>query len=196
MIFVGYKFGSKGYKFWDPSNRSIVYSHDVVFDESVFPRKVANAPSDPSPIPNPSGSGNTAEAPAEPEIDFPNHPDQPADQPRPRSPSPAPAADPDEPEIPQEDHLPQPPPIAPLPRRSTRHNLGQNPSRSHDNVYGDRNPAEIDREVQQEQAYEQARQRRQVLEDRRLENSRQWWRNKVLDQPAPPDPPLPPTNDD
>ncbi|KAL0289858.1 UNVERIFIED_CONTAM: hypothetical protein Sangu_2601500 [Sesamum angustifolium] len=32
-IFLGYKKGVKGYKFWDPAARKIVISRDAVFDE-------------------------------------------------------------------------------------------------------------------------------------------------------------------
>ena len=39
MIFVGYELGTKGYRFWDISTRSIVIAHDTTFDESSFPRR-------------------------------------------------------------------------------------------------------------------------------------------------------------
>ena len=32
-IFIGYKDGLKGYKFWNPVTRKVVYSRDVVFRE-------------------------------------------------------------------------------------------------------------------------------------------------------------------
>jgi hypothetical protein len=32
-IFIGYKDGVKGYKIWNPENKNIVYSWDVVFKE-------------------------------------------------------------------------------------------------------------------------------------------------------------------
>ena len=32
-IFIGYKDGLKGYKFWNPETRNVVYSRDVVFRE-------------------------------------------------------------------------------------------------------------------------------------------------------------------
>ena len=39
MIFVGYEQGTKGYRFWNPANRSIVVSRDVTFDEDSFPAR-------------------------------------------------------------------------------------------------------------------------------------------------------------
>ena len=39
MIFVGYKLGSKGYQFWDTAHHHIEISHDVKFDETLFPAK-------------------------------------------------------------------------------------------------------------------------------------------------------------
>jgi hypothetical protein len=30
-IFIGYKYGFKGYKIWNPKNKKVVYSQDVVF---------------------------------------------------------------------------------------------------------------------------------------------------------------------
>jgi hypothetical protein len=32
-IFIGYKYGLKGYKLWNPENKKVVYSRDVVFRE-------------------------------------------------------------------------------------------------------------------------------------------------------------------
>jgi hypothetical protein len=32
-IFIGYKYGVKGYKLWNPETKKIVYSRDVVFRE-------------------------------------------------------------------------------------------------------------------------------------------------------------------
>ena len=42
MIFVGYKLGSKGYQFWDAAHHRIKISHDVKFNETLFPAKEAN----------------------------------------------------------------------------------------------------------------------------------------------------------
>ena len=39
MIFIGYKLGSKGYQFWDTAHHHIEISHDVKFDETLFPVK-------------------------------------------------------------------------------------------------------------------------------------------------------------
>jgi hypothetical protein len=33
-IFIGYKYGMKGYKLWKPKNKKAVYSRDVVFRET------------------------------------------------------------------------------------------------------------------------------------------------------------------
>ena len=41
MIFVGYKPGSKGYQFWDAAHHHIEISHDVKFNETLFPVKEA-----------------------------------------------------------------------------------------------------------------------------------------------------------
>jgi hypothetical protein len=32
-IFIGYKYGLKGYKLWNPETKKVVYSRDVVFRE-------------------------------------------------------------------------------------------------------------------------------------------------------------------
>ena len=39
MIFIGYELGSKGYQFWDTAHHHIKISHDVKFDETLFPVK-------------------------------------------------------------------------------------------------------------------------------------------------------------
>ena len=41
MIFIGYKPGSKGYQFWDAAHHRIEISHDVKFNETLFPAKEA-----------------------------------------------------------------------------------------------------------------------------------------------------------
>ena len=41
MIFVGYEPGSKGYQFWDAAHHYIEISHDVKFNEMLFPAKEA-----------------------------------------------------------------------------------------------------------------------------------------------------------
>ena len=41
MIFIGYEPGSKGYQFWDAAHHHIEISHDVKFDETLFPVKKA-----------------------------------------------------------------------------------------------------------------------------------------------------------
>ena len=41
MIFVGYELGSKGYQFWDAAHHRIEISHDVKFNETLFPAKEA-----------------------------------------------------------------------------------------------------------------------------------------------------------
>ena len=62
MIFVGYESGSKGYKFWNPANRSIVVSRDVTFDEESFPaRKLpGNHPVTPDDHPFPDDQSDKA----------------------------------------------------------------------------------------------------------------------------------------
>ena len=39
MIFIGYEPGSKGYQFWDAAHQHIEISHDVKFNETLFPAK-------------------------------------------------------------------------------------------------------------------------------------------------------------
>ena len=39
MIFVGYELGSKGYQFWDAAHQHFEISHDVKFEETLFPAK-------------------------------------------------------------------------------------------------------------------------------------------------------------
>ena len=39
MIFGGYEPGSKGYQFWDAAHHWFKISHDVKFDETLFPVK-------------------------------------------------------------------------------------------------------------------------------------------------------------
>ena len=39
MIFIGYEPGSKGYQFWDTTHHRIEISHDVKFNETLFPVK-------------------------------------------------------------------------------------------------------------------------------------------------------------
>ena len=41
MIFVGYEPGSKGYQFWDTAHWQFEISHDVKFNETLFPAKEA-----------------------------------------------------------------------------------------------------------------------------------------------------------
>ena len=41
MIFVGYEPGSKGYQFWDAAHQCIEISHDVKFNETLFPAQEA-----------------------------------------------------------------------------------------------------------------------------------------------------------
>ena len=49
MIFVGYESGTKGYRFWDISTRSIVVARDASFDENSFPRRITG-PQEPEPV--------------------------------------------------------------------------------------------------------------------------------------------------
>ena len=45
MTFVGYEPGSKGYRLWNPTTRTIVLSRDVTFNERSFPAKASSPPS-------------------------------------------------------------------------------------------------------------------------------------------------------
>ena len=77
MIFIGYKLGTKGYKFWDPETQSVVVSHDATFDETSFPHCTQNS----SPPIQPE-QPNQAQQPDDffPEASNPEapHPDTPA----------------------------------------------------------------------------------------------------------------------
>ena len=44
MIFVSYELGSKGYQFWDTAHQYFKISHDVKFEESIFPVKEKSLP--------------------------------------------------------------------------------------------------------------------------------------------------------
>ena len=173
MIFVGYESGSKGYRFWNPANRSIVVSRDVTFDEESFPaRKIpGNHPVTPedNPFSDQPSDDQSDDQPLPalevpfpvlvdwlPEIigeDLPQDPPD-ADQP-PDDNDPAPAAAPELP--PPPDPVPAPHP----PHRRNRNQPADGPSiardrprrnaagqpaadRTRDNVYGDENPAQID----------------------------------------------------
>ena len=39
MNFVGYEPGFKGYQFWDAAHQHFEISHDVKFEETLFPAK-------------------------------------------------------------------------------------------------------------------------------------------------------------
>jgi transposase InsO family protein len=45
MTFVGYEPGSKGYRLWNSTTRTIVLSRDVTFDERSYPAKASGPPS-------------------------------------------------------------------------------------------------------------------------------------------------------
>ncbi|KAL7278680.1 hypothetical protein ACG7TL_007682 [Trametes sanguinea] len=174
MIFVGYEPGTKGYKFWNPATRSIVVSRDVIFDEESFParsipgyRRVT-----PSDNPFPEHEGRSNDVSNSDSGDLPHIPiPLPLDEDRPPSPPPAPLA-PEEDEEPQPPpQPPQPPPqprrpAVPVPRPSHRRNrhepvggaevpaLGnERPRRENrrpparyreDNIFGDRDPVEVE----------------------------------------------------
>ena len=50
-VFVGYQYGSKGYRLWDRSSErvKIIISRDVIFNENVFPCRLENLEIDPKP---------------------------------------------------------------------------------------------------------------------------------------------------
>ena len=43
MIFIGYEPGSKGYQFWHAAHQHFEISHDVKYEESLFPVKEAKS---------------------------------------------------------------------------------------------------------------------------------------------------------
>ena len=51
-IFIGYKYGIKGYKLWNSTTKKVVYSQDVVFREmkSVFKQEVLPSKEEPEKI--------------------------------------------------------------------------------------------------------------------------------------------------
>jgi hypothetical protein len=49
-VFVGYEYGSKAYKLWDPATRKIVVSTNVKFDETVLPNNPAPVPAPAKPV--------------------------------------------------------------------------------------------------------------------------------------------------
>ncbi|KAL7280538.1 hypothetical protein ACG7TL_005470, partial [Trametes sanguinea] len=174
MIFVGYEPGTKGYKFWNPATRSIVVSRDVIFDEESFPARSIPGYRRVTPSDNPfpehedrSDDVSNSDSGDLPQIPIP----LPLDEDRPPSPPPAPPA-PEEDEEPQPPpQPPQPPPqpsrpAVPVPRPSHRRNrhepvggaevpaLGnERPCRENrgpparyreDNIFGDRDPVEVE----------------------------------------------------
>ena len=44
MVFIGYEPGSKAYRLWDPTTRSVKISATVIFDETKLPNKPAPKP--------------------------------------------------------------------------------------------------------------------------------------------------------
>ena len=159
MMFVGYELGSKGYRFWNPSTRSIVVSCNVTFNETVFPacKDTSNrrvTPDDhPFPLPGSDSSDDASnadpgdvEVPIRLDLDPPPPFQPPAQDPPIVPPAPAPAQPPPRP---QHRRMRNIPPVGedgnPLPPRRTEHqNAGKNPSRNRDNVYGDEPPAKVD----------------------------------------------------
>jgi hypothetical protein len=89
MIFVRYEIGTKGYRFWNPSARSLIVARDVTFDENSFPRREsetrepepieANPPVQPEPTPDLdpddlfSRTGNQDDRPPHDPMDHPHH---------------------------------------------------------------------------------------------------------------------------
>ena len=138
MIFVGYEQGTKGYRFWNPANRSIVVSRDVTFDEDSFPaRKDLVGPKTRTPEvfePVDSDSEDSDEEPFDIPLPLPVHMED------------------DDSEVPakpvgdeQAEQRPDPvPPPNPPYSRPRREGAGRNPYRNKDNVYGDEPPAHID----------------------------------------------------
>lgn len=171
MIFVGYESGSKGYRFWNPANHSVVVSRDVTFDKESFPafNLPGNRPVTPSDNLFPDDqSDETSNA----DSDFPDPieiiPHIPVPLVDNRPPTPDPPAEPDPPE-PAPAPVPapaQPPENPPVPPPHPSHHRGRNqpvggPSVAHDHpkrttagipaksrtendAYGNEDPASID----------------------------------------------------
>jgi len=48
MTFIGYEFGSKAYRLWNPREHKVVISSDVTFDETSFPHRLVDKPVEPT----------------------------------------------------------------------------------------------------------------------------------------------------
>jgi transposase InsO family protein len=89
IIFVRYEIGTKGYRFWNPSTRSLVVARNITFDENSFPRREsgicepepveANPPVQPEPTLDLdlddlfSGTGDHNDRPLYDPVDHPHH---------------------------------------------------------------------------------------------------------------------------
>lgn len=112
LVFVGYEFGTKGYRLWDKHSRKFVISTDVVFDENIFPNR-------PTPSTPPTRTIPPTLQPSYVELPIPPFADAPP-PPEPAGPVGVPAENvKPEPEPPEEErpHTPErpltPPPVQP-----------------------------------------------------------------------------------
>ena len=149
--FVGYEFGSKGYRLWNPTTRQVEVSRNVIFDETVFPAREdtgtrrANPDDSPFPeyqpshedeLPLPVPEDNPPPPPAPPADPDPAPDPAPAPQPPEEQPQLPPQAPPPPPQVPQPNHRRARPPQAvgdAPPRCSERSNKGVPPKRYTDN---------------------------------------------------------------
>lgn len=136
LMFVGYEPGSKAWRFWNHSTRSVVVSRDVTFDEDSFParlRGLPGPPDEPLSLPDPETDSDDEGPP-----DAPLFPDDnnfippPAPAPAPAPPAPAPPPPPVQPPAPPANppYNPQPDPVGdipPDPPAPRRHQRGRHP---------------------------------------------------------------------
>lgn len=131
LMFVGYEPGSKAWRFWNHSTRSVVMSRDVTFDEDSFParlRGLPGPPDEPLSLPDPETDSDDEGPPDAPLFPDDNNlipPPPPVPAPAPPPPPvqpPAPPANP--PNYPQPDPVGDIPPDPPAPRR---HQRGRHP---------------------------------------------------------------------
>ena len=86
-VFVGYETNTKGYRLWSKRSRTVIVRTDVIFDETVFPKRIT-----PQPSSNPSGETSAPSTKTTLELSSPHTPASTAPAPtQPSPPTPPPA---------------------------------------------------------------------------------------------------------